>query len=407
MKDNVGVPQAAGLGERIRTARRARGMSRQAAAALCGRSEEWLRKIERGQRGTSLKMVARLAEVLHVPDLSDLLDSDAPTVLYARPAHPDLAGIRAAILAPPAAPAGTGIGTLDGLRVDLRRAWRLRSASPRDRSDLAAALPRLIAAARTAAGGARTPTEQRDTRRVLAETYHLSQLYLCYQDASELLWLVVDRAMNAARESEDAAAVGRAAWFTAYLYRDFGMVDHAHQVVEEAVRHLDADPEQAPRLQRQRRAVYLSSAWNYARDGRPALAWRAWDAAVEAEQHGGAPVSPHLLFGADCQDVALTLDVELGRPAAAVRRAERLDIDAVPSVPRRARLMIEASRGYLLRREHAGALHMLRAALRVSTEATVYSRDARGIAHDLVNHAGPMLRRDAAELADELGVHTG
>ena len=401
---DVGVSPAAGLGARIRAARRARGVSREAVAALCGRSEEWLRKLERGQRGTSLKMVARLAEVLHVPDLGVLLDTDAPTALYVRAAHPDLARIRTAVLAPLSSDADAS--ALDRIRADLRRAWRLRAASPQDRSDLAAALPSLITAARAAGRAARTPEEHRGTCRILAETYHLGQLYLCYQDASELLWLVVDRAMNAARDAEDPATLGRATWFTAYLYRDFGMVDDAHLVVEDALRHLDSVPGPTPSIQRQRRVVHLASAWNHARDGHPALAWRAWDAAIQAERDGGAPVSPDLLFGADCQDVALALGVELGRPAAAIRRAERMDIDAVPSVPRRARLMIEASRGYLLRREHAGALHMLRRAHQVSAEATVYSRDARGIAHELVTHGGPMLRRDAVALANALGVAT-
>jgi DNA-binding transcriptional regulator YiaG len=50
----VGVPSSAGLGDRIRAARTARGMSRENVAALCGRSEQWLRQLERGKRGTGL-----------------------------------------------------------------------------------------------------------------------------------------------------------------------------------------------------------------------------------------------------------------------------------------------------------------------------------------------------------------
>src|SRR5262245_51500589 len=83
MASDVGVPANTGFGERVRRARTQRGMSREAAAALCGRSEEWLRQIERGRRGTSLKMVVRLADVLRVSDLTDLLGEDAPTALYA------------------------------------------------------------------------------------------------------------------------------------------------------------------------------------------------------------------------------------------------------------------------------------------------------------------------------------
>jgi hypothetical protein len=150
--------------------------------------------------------------------------------------------------------------------------------------------------------------------RLAAEVYHLGQLYLCYQDVPELLWVVVDRAMSAALESEDAAAVGRAAWFSAYLYRDFGRLDQAHQIVEDALRQLDAAPEQAPTVVRQRCAVYLASAWNHARDGQSALAWRAWDQAVDADRDSPEMPAPYVLFGASCDDVALTLDVELAEP---------------------------------------------------------------------------------------------
>jgi transcriptional regulator with XRE-family HTH domain len=53
-RNDIGVPSSAGLGERIRAARTARGMSRETVAALCGRSEQWLRRLERGKRGTGL-----------------------------------------------------------------------------------------------------------------------------------------------------------------------------------------------------------------------------------------------------------------------------------------------------------------------------------------------------------------
>jgi transcriptional regulator with XRE-family HTH domain len=402
MNDEVAVSSDPGFGSRVSAVRRARGMSREAVAALCGRSEEWLRKIERGQRGTSLKMVARLAEVLRVADLSELLDSEAPTALYTRPTHVELAPVRTAILS--AVPHDTEPPSIDQVRANLDATWRLRSASGRDRSDLATVLPGLIIQARQVVKWAENPEDRRHGWRVLAEVYHLAQLYLCYQDSSELLWVVVDRAANAAQESEDAATLGRAAWFSSYLYRDAGMVDQAHQVVDDALRHLDAVAEKTPHIQRQRRVVHLAAAWNHAREGRPAQAWRSWDAATDAEHQGGAPVSPHTLFGAECADIALVLDVELGRSSAAARRAERIDIGAVQSVPRRCRLMIEASRGYLLRREHAGALHLLRRAYQTSPEATRYSMHARGLAHDLVAKVGPMLRPDAERVARDLGV---
>ncbi|HET6214265.1 MAG TPA: hypothetical protein VFE14_15480 [Micromonosporaceae bacterium] len=188
---------------------------------------------------------------------------------------------------------------------------------------------------------------------MLAEAFHLGQLYACYQDASELLWVIVDRGTVAALESEDPVAIGRAAWGQTYLYRDYGLLAEAHQVVEDAMRHIDAARE-TPALLRQRSAVLLASAMNHARERRAALAWRAWDLAAEAERACGLPPSPVAGFGASVPDVALAIDVEIGRSASAVRRAESVDIDAVPSIPRRARLAVEIARAYLGRREYHG-----------------------------------------------------
>jgi hypothetical protein len=166
-----------------------------------------------------------------------------------------------------------------------------------DRSDLAAVLPSLVVDAQRAARAASTPATREAAHRLLAEVYHLGQLYLCYQNAPELLWVVVDRAMSAAEASEDLATIGRAAWFSAYLYRDFGVMEQAHQVVEQATRRLEGAGS-SPAVARQRSVVRLASAWNYARDGRPAEAWREWDAAVDAD-HGAAEVAaPYVLFGA-------------------------------------------------------------------------------------------------------------
>src|SRR2546430_1808343 len=344
MPGDVRIPAGAGLGARIKTIRTARGMTREAVAALCGRSEEWLRQIERGRRGTSLHMVARLAEVLKVGDLTELLGDDAPTAVYVRPEHPALTKVRRAL----AGIGGAPPPGLDELRSRVQQAWRIRSGSSPDRTDLAAVLPDLLVETQRRSGLPGPPPARRAAYRLLAEAYHLGQLYLCYQDAPELLWVVADRAMAAAQLSEDPAAIARAAWFSAYLYRDFGVVEQAHQVVEDALMQLDAAGEQSPVLLRQRSVVHLASAWNHARDGQPALAWRAWDAAVDADPASAQTASPHALFGATIPDTALTLDVELGKTASAVRRAEGTDSDAVASVPRRTRPMIEAARGFML-----------------------------------------------------------
>jgi hypothetical protein len=273
--------------------------------------------------------------------------------------------------------------------------------SPRDRTDLAAVLPGLLVDGHLAVANAPSADRRRAASAVLAEIYHLTQLFLCYQNAPELLWVAVDRAANAAREADDAARVGRAAWFSAYLYRDFGHTEQAHQVVDDAVRALET-AEPTPQVARQRSVVHLASAWNHAREGQAAQAWREWDAAVEWDRDGAAVADELVLFGADVGDVALSLDVELGRAVSASRRAEATDLDAVTSLPRRTRLTIEAARGQMLKREYSGGVYLLRRAYETSPEATVFSAYARSMVHELNRKAGPMLRREVADLADRL-----
>jgi transcriptional regulator with XRE-family HTH domain len=399
-RDSVNVPADADLGARIKAARTRRGMSRAAVAGLCGKTEDWLKKLEGGLRGTSLKMVVRLAEVLKVSSLTDLLGAHAPTGLYARPEHTALDAVRRALTT--YGPTDASSPDLATLQQRIRRAWRLRSVSSQDRSDLAAVLPRLIVDAQAAVRAAGSSARNRHAYRLQAEVGHLGQLYLCYQDAPELLWVVADRALNAAYESQDATSVARAAWFCAYLYRDFGLVSNAHQVVDDALRLVE--PQTSPVALRQRSVLHLASACNHAREGRPAQAWRAWDAAVATDQAGASAPSPYALFGATIPDVALTLDVELGKTASALRRAQATDTEAIVSVPRRTRLTIEAARAYMLKREHASAVHMLQRAQRTSPEATLYSMHARSIVVELLAHAGPILRPEVTNLAEHLDV---
>ena len=406
MDEGIRLDGEPGIGKRVAAARRRRGLSRRAAAELCGRSEEWLRKVERGQRGTSLRMVARLAEVLHVP-LAELLGEEASPSMFARPEHPALGQVRAALVTVPAAGGSDPAGQLAALRADVAAAWRLRSVSGRDRSDLAAVLPRLLTRAAQVVRGA-APEDRREARRLAAEVYHLAQLYLCYQDATELLWVAVDRGMSTAVDADDPLVAARAAWFSAYLYRDTGNLEQAHQVVHDALRELDSSPVVGtPAERRQRSQVALAAALNHARDGEHGDAWRWWDAAVAADRDataGGVPLSPHALFGQDPGDVALSLEVELGRSAAALRRAEATDLDAVSSVPRRTRLLLEVARGHLLRREHTAAVALLQQAMVSGPEATIYSLHGRAMVMELQGTAGPMLGPQVARLAEQMGV---
>jgi hypothetical protein len=272
-------------------------------------------------------------------------------------------------------------------------------------------LPRLLTSAPAVVRAASDPAARREARLLAAQVYHLAQLYLCYQqDAPELLWVAVDRGMSAALDADDPLAVARGSWYAAYLYRDTGHVDQAHQVVDDARLVLEsapADLQESPAGQRARTHLALAGSLNYGREGARGDALRWWDIAAAADRKAnatGAPLSAHALFGQDVTDVALALDVELGRSTAAARRAEAIDTEAVESVPRRTRLLLEVARAQLLRREQTSAVAVLQEAYATGPEATIYSLHGRSMVTELRRAAGPMLRGKVSRLAEAMGI---
>jgi hypothetical protein len=53
----------------------------------------------------------------------------------------------------------------------------------------------------------------------LARVYHVVQLYLAHQPYPELVWLAADRAMLAAQDADDPAAMTVAAGYHAHVHR--------------------------------------------------------------------------------------------------------------------------------------------------------------------------------------------
>lgn len=108
-------------------------------------------------------------------------------------------------------PTNAGPVNVGHLRVRLDQAWDVRHSSPHHRTAVGALLPDLIRdvqrAVRTIDG-----RERRAARRVLAGVYRLTDFYVAYQPAPELVWLVADRALAEAQEADDPYALAGGAW---------------------------------------------------------------------------------------------------------------------------------------------------------------------------------------------------
>lgn len=135
-------------------------------------------------------------------------------------------------------PTNAGPVNVGHLRVRLDQAWDVRHSSPHHRTAVGALLPDLIRdvqrAVRTIDG-----RERRAARRVLAGVYRLTDFYVAYQPAPELVWLVADRALAEAQEADDPYALAGGAWALTHALRDAGRWDEAVTVALEGARQLE------------------------------------------------------------------------------------------------------------------------------------------------------------------------
>jgi hypothetical protein len=317
-------------------------------------------------------------------------------------AHDDLATVRDAIVSyrlDPAEPLA-----LDTLADRVAYAWKTWHGVPDHRTALAAVLPDLIHDARIAA---KVVDDRRRALALLAQVYELAQVYLAFQPAPELVWLVGDRALSAAYDADDPIAVAGAAWYAAQVHQSGGQVDKATQIALDAadlLPGLDTDDSES-------RACYgllhLAAAWSYAVGGQEGLAWREWDRADMAVRSlGDGYVHPWLMFGRGVVDnYAMLIDIELFHGARAIDRANQMDLGIIPSRTRRAVHAINAARAYSLRKEHLATLHLIGQAYQHAPETVRYRPWARTTILELMHTGGPAVRNAARDTASMVGAH--
>ncbi|MDX2643455.1 helix-turn-helix domain-containing protein [Streptomyces sp. PA03-1a] len=403
------------VGERIRLLRESRGLSRPVLAGLCGRGPDWLKKIESGERELrSHTLLMRLAAALQVTDLSAITGGGADVVQpvpLGRLNHPGLPGIWGAVMNRSLTPAPAGglapldTGALQG-RVD--QTWRLWHSSDHNRTEVGALLPDLIRDAE-AAVRALDGTDRRTALVALSDTYRLTGQATAYIAPSELAWVVADRAMAAAQEADQPAAIAAAAWNLGNILRETSYAEEALRVVIEAADlirpHLETAPEDWRGIYG---ALQLHAAVTHAREGNEGDAWRYWDKGNQvAKSLPAAYVHPSTVFGranVDFHEVSVATDLRKAQKALGL--ADDIDPDVMPSRERRARLWVEVARGHLQRGDRTAALHVMKLAHSIGAETVAYTPSARVVAADLWRKAPRALRPEAGRLAEAVGINT-
>lgn len=374
------------IGDRIRILRQRRGLTQVTLAAMCGRGEDWIKRIESGRRGTTLSQLARIGHALGVTDLSDLTGTDiGMPVVNGAPVHDTVGPIRAAVRGATLAPTPEQAERTEILAHRTRSAWQLWHRSKFGRTEVGAILPDLIgdvhAAARLTDG-----TERRAVYEVMTDMYALTQQVLAYVSEPELYWAVADRIQMAAQQADRPQALGLAAWCMANGLRHTAEPHDAITTAEAGVSILTPHLENAPQDMRGLcGALHLHAAVSYAQQGREGDAWREWDAADDiAHRLGQGYVHLPTVFGTDNTAIhGVAIATEVSKSATALEKASTIAAESLPSTERASRLLIDAARAHHQRKDTLGALHELNHALDVSPENTRTIPSAQSLALDL------------------------
>ncbi|MGW3342800.1 helix-turn-helix domain-containing protein [Nonomuraea rubra] len=405
------IPRTLTVGQRIRMLRLRKGMSQEVLAGLVGKSLSWMKGVESGrlQSQPRLSMLLLLAEALQVRDLAELTGAQSlPVRMFSGPGHAALAAVRDAINATPLVvgiPQGA-VQPLRVLRARLDAAWRTRHASPDHRTALARILPDLLRDAQLAVHLHRG-AERRRANALLAETYGLTQMYVAYQPAPELVWRVADRALMAAQESEDPLALSCAAWFLVQAHRESGDHAAARSINERAMAAIEPHLDEADvDLLAMWGALTFELAFTAARAGDAGEAWSHWDQAGRiADRLPDGYYQPWTSFSQVIMKAhAVTVAVELNQSGESARQAANAESVPIPSRPRRGRHLIEVARAHHLRRDHSAVLGTLRLAQQAAPETVKYNGFARRMSLELVESGPSRLRGEARDLADEIGL---
>jgi transcriptional regulator with XRE-family HTH domain len=394
------------FGQRIRRARERNGQTRAVLGGLVGRSAEWVKALETGRlQMPRLPLLLRLAEVLSIADLAELTgDERLSASTYTKAAHTSLPAVVDALTVYRFNGVDEEPESAAALAERIRQAWELWHSPGEHRTRIAALLPHLIAdvqfAARRLEG-----MQRRRVLALLAQTYHLAQLYLAFQPESGLVTLTGDRAMTAAQHADDPHSIAAAAWYLNHAFRSGGTRHEARVNLAMKAANL-LSPDRSPEDLACWGLMHLACALSFAKVGRRGDAEHYWDKASDAARRlGDGYAHPTLMFGRGLVDAyAVTMNTDLMSGGAAVEAASRIDLGKIPSATRRSFHLLETARAYSLEREPVAVVHLLKKAHEVSPETARFNLFARSTLMELQGRrSNTLIRDDVAYLAQQLG----
>ena len=396
------------IGARVRAARAASHQTQVVVAGLSGITTDYLYQIERGKKLPTIPVLTQLAQTLNVP-LSKLLgEPEAPA--NDRPSMTDAGMVLYRALTQPIVPYDPpSVAELHGR---VRSAWRIWQTSPYRYSKLASQLPVLITDTELAERRYQSAGERPECRQVqccAVDLYCLLRTVAKRIGRVDLSLLVADRAIRAAEAADDPHRVAAAQWNLAHVLLADHEAEGADAVAMRAAGILtpfvqagDAD---ATALCG---ALTLLGALASARQGEVWMARERVRAVVPLAKRTGERNVYWTAFGpTNVAMYAVSVEIEAGETAEALRLAEQVDHDRSPSIERRVAFLIEQAKGYTQRRDYASALVLLHTASREAPEDLAHRPAAHQLLRTVIHRGRHGVAAEAAQLANRVGLFIG
>ncbi|GAA3687572.1 hypothetical protein GCM10022267_87950 [Lentzea roselyniae] len=385
------------IGRRIELLRRRRGLSRQAFAGLVGYSAEWLRQVEKGDRGLDkLTTLLRIAEVLRIDDVSSFIGIVVPPQ-RTRPGDSTApSAVRQALFHP--APLESVTMDVDVLCDRLEATWTGWQGATHRYSLMQRCLPPLLGqVSRLAADD--SPLGQR----VTAQTYRLTAAYLRHVNDPPLALLASERALSAARRCGDDVVLAACEGGMASTLVSLGCEGDAADVCRRAAARLSPGvPTDPPEVVSVWGATQLIAAEIEAVRNDHLAAWASLDLAGKAAEVLGHDRNDlHSSFGpTDVGIHAVRVEIVLGRIRRALRLASKVDVSGTVTSERQALHYIALARAHAEERDAAAAAFALLQAEEACAEEIVFNGEAHRVVHTLLDLDDAAVRSQVWRLAE-------
>jgi transcriptional regulator with XRE-family HTH domain len=394
------------IGERLRFYRQAKGKTQAVVAGLAGVTEDYLSQIERGLKTPTLLLLHRFSKILGVR-VSELLGESATE--HDEAVHPVGYAVQRALMSYPGAHDTPDLAELRG-RVDA--AWSIWQGSPHRFTEASQLLPDLVTdvqAAQRGLGLNASADERREAQRISADLYFLLRTFTKRIGRTDLSLLVADRGVLAAEAADDPVRMAAAKWNLGHILLAQGQPDGAEDVAIHAAEELarvtaegDLDARAvagALWLVAVVAAVRSNDPWT----ARDRLRENAWPA---AQLTGDTNVMWTVFGPTNVKLHAVSVEMEMGEAAEALRLADDLDMSASPSLERKTTFALEVARCYEQRRDDPGVFLHLVSAEASGPEDMRYNTLARDLVHGLLKRARPTYAPQVRELARRIDLLT-